>query len=72
MTKYLDGGEDEEEETDNMFALMEQIKRCKDDNKGLNDEDRRINAELIMQKLANMMDLGSDNEEGRDYGDEQI
>lgn len=55
-----------------MFALMEQIKRCKDDGKNMSDEQRKEHAEGIMLKLAQMMELGSDGEEGRDYGDEEI
>lgn len=59
---------DEMDESDNMFALIEQIKNVKESNKNLTDEDRRKNAENIMMKLAAMMDLGSDDEdEAREY-----
>ena len=67
---HLPDGEEEDGETDNMFLLLEQMKACKQ-NTGLSDEERRANAEHIMNKLASLMDLGSDDEEGdRDYGDE--
>lgn len=53
--------EDEEEaEAENMLKLMDEIKYARDNNQGLNDEERRANAEAIMMKLANMMDLGDD------------
>ena len=56
-----------------MVQLMEEIKNAREVNQGLSDEERRKNAEKIMMKLANMMDLGSDGEdEERDYGDETI
>jgi hypothetical protein len=61
---------EEDEETDNMFALIEQIKRCKEEGKTLTDEQRKDKAEEIMNKLASMMDLGSDGEEGLDYGED--
>ena len=43
-----------------MFALMEKIKGCKENNKNLTDEQRKANAENIMNQLAGMMDFGSD------------
>ena len=55
--------DDEDFETDNLFALMSQIKNCKENNKNLSDEERRQNAEEIMNKLAGMMDLGSDDDD---------
>ena len=66
--------EKEEQEAENLINLMEQIKYARDNNQGLTDEERRKNAETIMNKLANMMDLGDDDdvddEDGsRDYGD---
>lgn len=63
--------EKEEEEADNLIKLMDQIKFAREHNKGLSDEDRRKNAENIMNQLASMMDLGDDDDEdgGRDYGD---
>ena len=67
---HLPDEEEEDGETDNMFLLLEQMKACKQ-NTGLSDEERRANAEHIMNKLASLRDLGSDDEEGdRDYGDE--
>ena len=63
--------EEEDLESDNLFGLMEQIKGCREQNKNMNDEQRRQNAEEIMSKLAGMMDLGSDGEdEHRDYDSE--
>lgn len=60
----------DEEDADNLFKLMEQIKFARENNQGLSDEQRKQNAEAIMMKLANMMDLGDDDEDGdRDYGD---
>ena len=60
------------DELDNIFGLMSSIKNCKDTNKNLTDEERRLNAENIMSKLASMMDLGSDGEDGeREYGSEE-
>ena len=36
----------------------------------MSDDQRKLNAEAIMMKLATMMDLGDDDEDGdRDYGD---
>ena len=64
--------EKEDEETENMFALMDEIKNARETNKNLGDEERRANAELIMNKLAKMMDLGEDGEGDIDYGDEEI
>lgn len=62
--------EKDEQEADNLFKLMDQIKYARDNNQGLDDDDRKKNAEAIMVKLANMMDLGDDDEDGeRDYGD---
>ena len=66
--------EKEEQEAENLINLMEQIKYARDNNQGLTDEERRKNAETIMNKLANMMDLGDDDDVddedgGRDYGD---
>ena len=66
--------EKEEQEAENLINLMEQIKYARDSNQGLTDEERRKNAETIMNKLANMMDLGDDDDVddedgGRDYGD---
>ena len=51
---------------------MEEIKNARETNKNLNDEERRKNAERIMNKLASMMDLGEDGEGEMDYGDEEI
>jgi len=66
----------EEEEADNLVALMSQIKEMTernqqkdgDGNTKVSDEDRRKNAELMMKKLSSMMDLDSDDEE--DDGDQ--
>jgi len=52
--------EEDEDEAENMMKLMEEIKYARDNNQGLTDEARRANAEKIMMKLANMMDLGDD------------
>lgn len=51
---------------------MDEIKNARETNKHLDDEGRRLNAELIMNKLAKMMDLGEDGEGDMDYGDEEI
>ena len=64
--------EKEDEETENMFALMDEIKNARETNKNLGDDQRRANAEMIMNKLAKMMDLGEDGEGDIDYGDEEI
>ena len=60
----------EEAEAESMIGLMEEIRNAKDLNPTLNDEERRQNAERIMNKLASMMDLGSDDEDI--YGDEEV
>ena len=55
------GDPDEEEaEAENMLKLMDEIKYARENNQGLADEERRANAEVIMMKLAKMMDLGDD------------
>jgi hypothetical protein len=60
--------EQEDLEAENMLKLMDEIKYARDNNQGLNDEDRRTNAEAIMMKLATMMDLDDyDDEKGLDY-----
>ena len=51
-----------------MLKLMEEIQNVRETNKHLGDAERRQNAEKIMNKLAAMMELGSDAEE--DYGEE--
>lgn len=61
LTKMLgDPEDDDEKETENMFKLMDEIKYARQNNEGLDDEARRANAEVIMMKLAKMMDLGDD------------
>lgn len=52
--------EEDEAEAENMIKLMDEIKYARENNEGLEDEDRRANAEAIMMKLAKMMDLGDD------------
>ena len=48
-----------------MLRLMEEIKNAKYNSKNLSDEERRINAENIMNKLAALM-------EDDDYDNEEI
>ena len=43
-----------------MLLLIEQIKSSKENNKHLSDEQRKQNAELIMMKLAEFMNLDDD------------
>ena len=69
---FEDDLEKEDEETENMFKLIEEIKNARETNKNLDDEERRANAEQIMNKLAKMMDLGEDGEGDISYGDEEI
>ena len=69
---FEDDLEKEDEETENMFALVEEIKNARQTNQNLDDDQRRANAEQIMNKLAKMMDLGDDGEGDISYGDEEI
>ena len=71
MKKLANAEEDEEDESDSLMVLMEQIKNAKDAGKTMSDEERRANAENIMNKLAKMMDLGEEEVfDGGDYGEE--
>ncbi len=47
---------------------MEEIRALKDKNKELNDEERRKNAENLILKISQMMELGEDEE---DYDEEE-
>jgi hypothetical protein len=51
-----------------MISLMQEIKTLKDKNKDISDEERRKNAENIIMKLAQFMDLsdGSGSEDELD------
>jgi len=46
-----------------MIGLMDQIRGLRDNNKHLNDEQRRKNAEEMILKLSKYMDIGSDEDE---------
>ena len=60
-----DDYEQDDPNTDNMFALMDKIKNCKEQNKNLTDEERRQNAEKLMMQLAGLMGE-SDGSSGED------
>jgi hypothetical protein len=49
-----------------MLGLMEEIKRIRDMNKNLTDEERRKNAESMILKLSSYMALGDDEDEDYD------
>ena len=46
-----------------MISLMQEIKTLKDKNKTISDEERRKNAENIIMKLAQWMDLSEGSED---------
>ena len=56
----------EEQDADSILHLMQEINQLKDRNKQLSDEERRKNAESMITRLAQMMDLDES-----DYDEEE-